>query len=179
MPIDPDFPRNHQVIGKVQHADGEHFYFAWGPGRLAEAAEDENCKAAYEARGEPIEPLGVHGTMVAVDWDSCVADGACLESCPVQVFQWYRTEKDIPAKEVINQKWAGTGTTTKDEKKDYTDKAQVVREHDCIWCMACVSVCPPQAVKVDQSNLEFHEKAAGTFNEALSKSAQPPPHAHH
>ncbi|MFQ5940933.1 MAG: ferredoxin, partial [Nitrososphaerales archaeon] len=80
MPIDEDFPRNHQATGKVEHADGEHFYFAWGPGKTAEAAEDENVKAAYEARGEKIEPLGVHGTMVAVDFDSCVADGACLES---------------------------------------------------------------------------------------------------
>jgi hypothetical protein len=44
--------------------------------------------------------------------------------------------------------------------------------------MACVSVCPPQAVKVDQAALEFHEKAAGTFNEALSKGSAPPPHAH-
>jgi ferredoxin len=34
-----------------------------------------------------------------------------------------------------------------------------IREHDCIWCMACVSVCPTGAIKVDQSNFEFHEKA--------------------
>ena len=66
----------------------------------------------------------------------------------------------------------------KEERKDYTDKADPIREHDCIWCMACVSVCPPQAIKVDQSSLEFHEKAAGTFNEALSKGSAPPPHAH-
>ena len=33
MPIDPDFPRNHKVIGKHNHADGEHFHFVWGPGR--------------------------------------------------------------------------------------------------------------------------------------------------
>jgi len=26
--------------------------------------------------------------------------------------------------------------------------------------MACVSVCPPQAIKVDQSNQEHHDKAA-------------------
>ena len=44
--------------------------------------------------------------------------------------------------------------------------------------MACVSVCPPQAIKVDQSDLEFHEKASGTFNEALSKSSAPSQHAH-
>jgi len=179
MPIDLDFPKNHQVIGKHEHADGEHFHFVWGPGKTAEAAEDENVKKAYEERGEEIVPLGVHGTMVAIDWDSCIADGACLESCPVQVFEWYRTAVDVPAKDLLTTKSPGTGTTAKDQRLDYTDKADPIREHDCIWCMACVSVCPPQAVKVDQSNLEFHEKASGTFNEALSKSAQPPPHGGH
>lgn len=44
--------------------------------------------------------------------------------------------------------------------------------------MACVSVCPPQAIKVDHANLEFHEKAAGTFSEELAKGSAPPPHAH-
>jgi ferredoxin len=29
--------------------------------------------------------------------------------------------------------------------------------------MACVSVCPPQAIIVDQSNLEAHENAAKTL----------------
>ena len=178
MPIDPDFPRNHQVIGRINHSDGEHFHFFWGPGKVAEAAENEEVKHAYESHGEELVPLGVSGTMVAIDWDSCVADGACIEACPVQVYQWYRTEHDVPAKEAINQTFAGTGSSVKEERKDYTDKADPIREHYCIWCMACVSVCPPQAVKVDQSNLEFHEKAAGTFNEALSKSSQAPPHAH-
>jgi NAD-dependent dihydropyrimidine dehydrogenase PreA subunit len=178
MPIDPDFPKNHQPIGKHQHADGEHFHFVWGPGTAKEALENEEVKSAYQTRGEEIVPLGVHGTMVAVDWDSCVADGACIEACPVQVFQWYRTENDVPAVEVANATSAGTGSGVKEERKDYTDKADPIREHDCIWCMACVSVCPPQAIKVDQANLEFHEKAAGTFNEALSKGSAPPPHAH-
>jgi NAD-dependent dihydropyrimidine dehydrogenase PreA subunit len=178
MPIDPDFPKNHQPIVKHQHADGEQFHFVWGPGRAAEATENEEVKSAYQTRGEEMVPLGVHGTMVAVDWDSCVADGACIEACPVQVFQWYRTENDVPAVEVANATSAGTGSGVKEERKDYTDKADPIREHDCIWCMACVSVCPPQAIKVDQANLEFHEKAAGTFNEALSKGSAPPPHAH-
>jgi len=52
---------------------------------------------AYETRGEKQVPRGISGTSIAVDWDSCVADGACIEACHVQVFQWYRTEKDIPA----------------------------------------------------------------------------------
>jgi NAD-dependent dihydropyrimidine dehydrogenase PreA subunit len=178
MPIDPDFPRNHKVIGKIQHTDGEHYHYFWGPGKVAEAAENEEVKHAYEARGEELVPLGVSGTMVAIDWDSCVADGACIEACPVQVFQWYRTEQDIAGKEAINVQFAGTGSSVKEERKDYTDKADPIREHDCIWCMACVSVCPPQAVKVDQSNLEFHEKASGTYNESLAKGSAPPPHAH-
>lgn len=58
-----------------------------GPGRAAEAAENEEVKKAYEARGEQLVPLGVHGMMVALDWDSCIADGACIEVCPVQVYQ--------------------------------------------------------------------------------------------
>jgi NAD-dependent dihydropyrimidine dehydrogenase PreA subunit len=179
MPIDSDFPKNNQVIGKHKHADGEHFHFVWGPGRTAEAAAKEEVIKSYEERGEQIVPLGVHGTMVAVDWDSCYADGACIEACPVQVFQWYRTEQDVPAIELQNGTSAGEGENSlRDGRKDYTDKSDPIREHDCIWCMACVSVCPPQAIKVDQSNLEFHEKASGTFNEALSKGSAPPPHAH-
>jgi len=178
MPIDPDFPKNHQVIGKIQLSDGEHFHYRWGPGKPGEASENEEVKAAYAARGEEQVPLGVSGTMVAVDWDSCVADGACIEACPVQVFQWYRSEKDVPAKDVINETFEGTGSAVKEERKDYTDKADPIREHDCIWCMACVSVCPPQAIKVDQAALEFHEKAEGTYNESISTGGAPPPHAH-
>ena len=160
MPIAENFPEGLKPLGKISDGEG-HFHIMWGPGRSdAEAFSDADVKAAYEARGEEQVPLGVSGTMVAVDWDSCVADGACIEACPVQVFQWYRTEKDIPAKDVVGQTFAGTGSDVKDERKDLTDKADPIREHDCIWCMACVSVCPPQAIKVDQSNVEKHESAA-------------------
>ncbi len=131
------------------HSDGEHFHFVWGPGRVAEAAENEDVKAAYATRGEEIVPLGVHGTVVALDFDSCIADGTCIKACPVQVFQWYRTETDVPAIEVTNATSAGTGSTVKEERKDYPDKTDPIREHDSIWCMACVSVCPTQAIKVD------------------------------
>jgi hypothetical protein len=41
--------------------------------------------------------------------------------------------------------------------------------------MTGVSVCPSQAIKVDQANLEYYEKAAGTFNEALAKGSVQPP----
>jgi len=50
MPIDPDFPRNHQVIGKHRHNDGQHYHFVWGPGRVADGAENE----AYAARNEEL-----------------------------------------------------------------------------------------------------------------------------
>ena len=93
-------------------------------------------------------------------------------------FNGYRTEHDLPPKEAINQVFEVLVLQKKEERKDYTDKADPIREHDCIWCMACVSVCPPQAIKVDQAALEFHEKASGTFNEELSKGSAPPPHAH-
>jgi NAD-dependent dihydropyrimidine dehydrogenase PreA subunit len=176
MPIAENFPEGLKPIGKIKNADG-NFHFVWGPGREdAEASKDENVKSAYVSRGEKQVPLGVSGTMVAVDWDSCVADGACIEACPVQVFQWYRTEKDIPAIDAINETFEGTGSYVKEERKDYTDKADPIREHDCIWCMACVSVCPPQAIKVDQGNQEFHEKEAGTFVKMESGSSNP--HAH-
>ena len=160
MPIAENFPQGLEPKGKILHADGEHYHVVWGPGKKGEAASNDEVKAAYAARNEEIVPLGVSGTMVAVDWDSCVADGACIEACPVQVFQWYRTEQDIPASEVLGKTFEGTGSTEKDNRKDYTDKADPIREHDCIWCMACVSVCPPQAIKVDQSNQEYHDKAA-------------------
>jgi len=168
MPIAENFPEGLKAMGKIAISDG-NFHLMWGPGKTtnadgskAEASVDADVVAAYAARKEDQVPLGVSGTMVAVDWDSCIADGACIEACPVQVFQWYRTEKDIPAKDVSGQTFEGTGSDVKDERKDQTDKADPIREHDCIWCMACVSVCPPQAIKVDQSNVEAHEKAALT-----------------
>ena len=177
MPIENDFPNGLKPIGKINHADGENFHWFWGPGQLKEASKYPNTVKDFEKRGEKLEPLGVSGTMVAVDWDSCYADGACIEACPVQVFQWYRTEKDIPAKKVIGETFAGTGEDSdKEGRKDYTDKSDPIREHDCIWCMACVSVCPPQAIKVDQGNQEYHEKAAGTYQKLGSGQANP--HAH-
>ena len=164
MPIAENFPEGLKPVGKISIADGEHFHIVWGPGRAdGESSTSDEVQAALKERGEPHEPLGVSGTMVAVDWDSCVADGACIEACPVQVFQWYRTEKDIPASRAVGETFEGSGQTAKDERADYTDKADPIREHDCIWCMACVSVCPPQAIKVDQANVEHHDRAAASL----------------
>ena len=162
--IPEDFCHNDvKPVGQTSHSDGENKHFIWTKGTKGSAFDNDDVKAAYADHGEKQVPLGIHGTTVAVDWDSCVADGACIEACPVQVFQWYRTEKDIPAKDVVGQTFEGTGSDIKDERKDLTDKADPIREHDWIWCMACVSVCPPAAIKVDQSNLEKHESAAKTL----------------
>ena len=144
MPIAENFPEGLKPTGRINHSDGENFHFMWGPGRSdAEAFSNDDCKAAYEARGEKQVPLGVSGTTVAVDWDSCVADGACIEACPVQVFQWYRTEKDIPNDQVLNQTFVSVcppqaikvvlEALKTEERADYTDKADPIREHDCTF----------------------------------------------
>ena len=164
MGIDKEFPNNLKVIGKTSHADGENKHFIWGPGTTDGAAfSNDDVKAAYEAKGEEQVPLGIHGTTVAVDWDSCIAAGQCFGVCPVQTFQWFRTEKDIPAEKCLGETFEGTGLTEADERLDYTDKSQPIREHDCTNCLACQEVCPTQAIVIEQSYLEHHEKADGTY----------------
>jgi NAD-dependent dihydropyrimidine dehydrogenase PreA subunit len=66
--------------------------------------------------------LGIYGTDVAVDFDLCIGDGACIEVCPVNVFDWHGTS---------------------DERK-----AMPAREHDCIYCFGCEAVCPKFAIRV-------------------------------
>jgi NAD-dependent dihydropyrimidine dehydrogenase PreA subunit len=102
-PIDPAFKSSRQVVGKYQGIK------VWGP---------------VDAPGQ----LGIWGTEVTVDFDICVADGACIEACPVNVYEWLETPGH-PAS----------------EKKPF-----MIREKDCIFCMACENVCPPQCVKIFQ-----------------------------
>ncbi|MCZ6647673.1 MAG: ferredoxin family protein, partial [Thaumarchaeota archaeon] len=99
MPIDQEFFKNLKPVSQ------ENDHFVWGPGKEGDAAKDENVKAAYEANGEKIEPLGVHGTYVAVDYDDCISDGACLPACPVSVFEWTKN----------------TGLDGQDLRLDYSD----------------------------------------------------------
>ena len=177
MPIDEKFVENLEVVGRTSHADGENFHFIWGKGRSDGAAfSNDEVKAAYEAHGEEQVPLGIHGTTVAVDWDECTAQGSCMSVCPVQTFQWYRTEKDIPAADCLDNTFEGTGKTEQDERLDYTDKSQPIREHDCTQCMACQEACPEKAILIEPSYQANHEKAAGTFVEMKSGSVNP--HAH-
>ena len=104
-PIDPEFKSTRQVTGSYQGIK------VWGP---------------VDAPGQ----LGIWGTEVTVDYDICVADGACIEACPVNVYEWLDTPGH-PAS----------------EKKPF-----MIREKDCIFCMACENVCPPQCVKIFQKN---------------------------
>ncbi len=99
--IDPNFRNNRQIAG--EHAG----HAVWGP-------------------VNPPQLLGIHGTYVAVDFDICVADGACIEACPVNVYEWFET----PGHPASNK------------------KADPARETDCIFCLACETVCPPMAIKI-------------------------------
>jgi NAD-dependent dihydropyrimidine dehydrogenase PreA subunit len=102
-PIDPDFKSKRQVVGTFKGIK------VWGP-------------------IDPPGQLGIWGTQVTVDYDICIADGACIEACPVNVYEWLDTPGH-PAS----------------EKKTF-----MAREKDCIFCMACENVCPPQCIKIFQ-----------------------------
>jgi len=99
-----------------------------------------------DADGKPYPTaFGIHGTNVAVDWESCVADGVCMDVCPVFVFEW-----------LLNPGQAGTGkdkvleVNGEEWQKYRTDKSEPIREADCIYCMACETSCPTQAIKITQ-----------------------------
>ena len=71
-PIDPDFLTKYPETGTHHN----HKVYAEGVQR-------------YDEDGKPYPTkLGIHGTMVAVDFEACIADGACMDACPVQVFEW-------------------------------------------------------------------------------------------
>jgi len=93
----------------------------------------------HEVRGtiQPPEKLGIHGKMVAVDFDICIADGICITVCPVNVFEWFET----PGCQTPN----ASGLAIIAAKKP--DPA---RENDCILCRACEIRCPVVAIKITQ-----------------------------
>jgi len=102
-PIDPEFRSKRQVVGSFQGIK------VWGP-------------------IDPPGQIGIWGTEVTVDFDICIADGACIEACPVNVYEWLETPGHPSS-----------------EKKPF-----MIREKDCIFCTACENVCPPQCVKIFQ-----------------------------
>lgn len=100
-PIDTKFKDKRQSAGTFQGIK------VWGP---------------VDAPGQ----LGIWGESVCVDFDICIADGACIEACPVNVYEWLDTPGHASS-----------------EKKPF-----MKREKDCIFCLACENVCPPQAIKI-------------------------------
>ena len=88
----------------------------------------KNVIKTWGRKGEDNVIMGVWGEFVSVDYDICVADGACIDACPVQVYEWF----DPP------------GNPASDKKP------LMAREPDCIFCLACEGVCPPQAIKIFQ-----------------------------
>jgi NAD-dependent dihydropyrimidine dehydrogenase PreA subunit len=84
------------------------------------------AKDAEAYGGVGTDKLGIWGSIVAVDFDICIADGACIEACPVDVYDWLETPNH-PASD---------------------KKAIMVREPDCIICRACEEVCPVVAVLI-------------------------------
>jgi NAD-dependent dihydropyrimidine dehydrogenase PreA subunit len=102
-PIDTSFKSKRQHAGKFKGIN------VWGP---------------VDAPGQ----LGIWGDSVCVDFDICIGDGACIEACPVNVYEWLETPGHPGS-----------------EKKPF-----MAREKDCIFCLACENVCPPQAIKIFQ-----------------------------
>lgn len=89
---------------------------------------NKNVIKTWGRVGTDNNTLGVWGEFVAVDFDICIADGACIDACPVGVYEWFDTPGN-PASE---------------------KKPLMAREPDCIFCLACEGVCPPQAIKIFQ-----------------------------
>ena len=110
-PIDVDYKS--RVPVSKPYVAGDHTIKTWG------------------RRGEDNQIMGVWGEFVSVDFDICVADGACIDACPVAVYEWF----DTP------------GSPASDKKP------LMSKEPDCIFCLACEGVCPPQAIKI------FEQKA--------------------
>jgi len=92
--------------------------------------------APYDANGHVIKTwgrkganngiLGVWGEFVSVDYDICIADGGCIEACPVGVYEWF----DTPGNPASGK------------------KPLMSKEPDCIFCLACEGVCPVRAIKI-------------------------------
>jgi protein-S-isoprenylcysteine O-methyltransferase Ste14/NAD-dependent dihydropyrimidine dehydrogenase PreA subunit len=101
VPIDPAFQKKREKVGK------EDGIAIWGP-------------------IDPPEKLGIRGTYVAVDWDTCTGCGTCIEVCPMQLYDW----KETP----------GHPTS---ERKPFP-----IRELDCVQCYTCETECPVQAIRV-------------------------------
>lgn len=96
------------------------------PSALYTVPSNKNVIKTWGRKGTDNNRMGIWGEYVSVDFDICIADGACIDACPVDVFEWFDTPGN-PASE---------------------KKPLMAREPDCIFCLACEGVCPPQAIKI-------------------------------
>ncbi len=92
--------------------------------------------------------LGIWGTVVGVDFDMCIADGACIDACPVDVYEWI----DSPGHAAS-------------ERKPF-----MPREPDCIICRACEEVCPVDAVLITDPG-DVEAAMAGADAPAIAEAA--------
>jgi len=107
-PIDVEYKSHMPASAPYAVADSDHKIKTWG------------------RKGTDNAVMGVWGEFVSVDFDICVADGACIDACPVDVYEWF----DTP----------GNAASGK--------KPLMSKEPDCIFCLACEGVCPPKAIKI-------------------------------
>ena len=115
-------------------------------GKHASHAVRAAGKPRIDGEGKPYPTAnGVHGTAVAVDFEACIADGVCMDVCPVFVFEWLLNPgQSKTGREKVVEK----GTPEWDKYR--TDKSDPVREADCIFCMSCETSCPTQCIKITQ-----------------------------
>jgi len=93
---------------------------------VAFKAKTGNMIQTWGRDGADNKVMGVWGEFCSVDFDMCIGDGACIDACPVAVYEFF----DFP----------GNVASTK--------KPLQINEPDCIFCLACEGVCPPQAIKI-------------------------------
>ena len=105
-PIDIEFKS--KIPTSPSYNAGDHTIKTWG------------------RKGTDNKVMGIWGEFVSVDFDICVADGACIDACPVSVYEFFDTPGNAAS-----------------EKKPLMSK-----EPDCIFCLACEGVCPPKAIKI-------------------------------
>ena len=79
---------------------------------------------AYSIWTSESDQSEIHGTIVGVHLNSCIACMKCLEACPTKVFS--TVSGDTP------------------------DIVIPSRERECIFCMVCELVCPTEAICVDK-----------------------------
>ena len=89
-------------------------------------AKTGNMVQTWGRVGTDNKVMGVWGEFVSVDFDICIGDGACIDACPVAVYEFF----DFP----------GNAGSIK--------KPLQINEPDCIFCLACEGVCPPEAIKI-------------------------------